>query len=52
MEMEACAWEGWKMEVGRLFFNHFPFVGGGGALVESKPFDRRVEGSNPALATT
>ena len=24
----------------------------GGALVESKPFDRRVVGSNPALAAT
>ena len=27
-------------------------VGHGGALVESKPFDRRVVGSNPALAAT
>ena len=26
--------------------------GRGGALVESKPFDRRVVGSNPALAAT
>ena len=26
------------------------FVGRGGALVEKKPFDRRVVGSNPALA--
>ena len=29
-----------------------PFVGHGGALVESKPFNRRVMGSKPALATT
>ena len=28
------------------------FVGRGGALVESMPFDRRVAGSNPALAAT
>ena len=27
-------------------------VGRGGALVESKPLDRRVVGSNPALAAT
>ena len=27
-------------------------VGRGGALVESMPFDRRVAGSNPAIATT
>ena len=27
-------------------------VGRGGAFVESKPFDRRVVGSNPALAAT
>ena len=27
-------------------------VGRGGALVESMPFDRRVVGSNPALAET
>ena len=26
------------------------FVGRGGSLVESKPFDRRVVSSNPALA--
>ena len=28
------------------------FMGRGGALVESKPFDRRVVVSNPALAAT
>src|SRR6218665_623616 len=28
------------------------FVGRGGALVKSMPFDRRVVGSNPALAAT
>ena len=28
------------------------FVGHGGALVESKPFDRKVVGLNPALAAT
>ena len=27
-------------------------LGHGGTLVESKPFDRRVVGSNPALAAT
>ena len=27
-------------------------VGSGGALVESTPFNRRVVGSNPALAAT
>src|SRR6218665_1894204 len=31
--------------------NYF-IVRHGGALVESKPFDRRVVGSNPALAAT
>ena len=28
------------------------YMGRDGALVESKPFDRRVVGSNPALAAT
>ena len=32
--------------------NMKPFVGHGGALVESKLFDRRVVGSNHTLATT
>src|SRR6218665_2745981 len=35
--------------VSHAYFN-FLFVGHGGALVETTPFDRRVAGSNPALA--
>ena len=34
------------------FTNLCGFVGHGGALVESKPFNQRVVGSNPTLAAT
>ena len=43
---------------GEYFFNclraskHLVNVGHGGTLVQSKPFDRRVMGLNPALAAT
>ena len=32
--------------------DNYVFVGRGGTMVESKPFDLRVVGSNPSLATT
>src|SRR6218665_315964 len=36
----------------KAFLSRSPFVGRGDALVESIPFDRRVVGSKPALAST
>ncbi len=36
----------------RIKYVYCMLVRHGGALVESKPFDRRVVGSNPALAAT
>ena len=41
-----------RISKSRITQNTRQFVGRGGALVESIPFNRRVVGSNPALAAT
>ena len=41
-----------NIDEGDYYDDEQRLVGHGGALVETMPFDRRVVGSNPALAVT